>query len=512
MQKPRGVEMLGIHRSFGEVIALQNVDLSVRPGEIHALLGENGAGKSTLMNILAGLLTADSGVVRIDGERMEFSSPLDAAAAGIGMVHQHFMLVPTLTVAEHLALGDRSRRWLGRAAMGEFSERLRELGRRHGLQVDPSAKIRDLSVGEQQRVEILRALAHGSRFLILDEPTANLAPTEVHGLLDQLRALAQRHGTGIVVITHHLDEAIDVADRISVLRGGRKVAETTPAETHSAELARLMVGRDVDLGPRPHREHVDAVPVLELEGVSIVDEDRTVLDGIDLEVRPGEIVGVVGVEGNGQLPLEEVISGLRSVSTGRLRIHGIDRTSAGPAAILRSGVGIVASDRYRRGLIRELGIGLNMILDRVGRAPFNGRFGLRFDVIAAHGQEVIDQLRIKASGPDVPAGSLSGGHAQRVVLGRALRDDVDVLVAAQPTRGLDVGAMEFVWGELERRRAAGTAVLLISNDLDEVMALADRCIVLYRGRITGRFVRPLEREAIGSAMGGVSVTAGSGTA
>jgi general nucleoside transport system ATP-binding protein len=498
-----GVELLGIHRRFGDLVALSNIDFSVRPGEIHALLGENGAGKSTLIKIMGGLLPADSGVIRLDGDPLTLRSPLDAAAVGIGMVHQHFMLVPSLTVAEHLALADRSRRRLPRSHLRRLAAELRELGERHGLGVDPTERVRDLSVGEQQRVEILRALHAGSRYLVLDEPTANLAPSEVHGLLERLRDLADDHGTGIVIITHHLDEAISCADRISVLRQGHKVAETTPGASDVQELARLMVGRDVHLGARSRSATPAGDPRLVVDGVRVVVDGRTHLEEVTLEVRPGEILGVAGVEGNGQRPLEEVLTGLRAPTAGRVLIDGVDHTGAAPTELFDAGVGAVASDRYERGLIRAVDIGRNLVLDRAHRPPFRARFGIRHEAVAANGRDVIERLAIKADGPHVAAGSLSGGHAQRVVLGRALRADLRVFVVAQPTRGLDVGAMEFVWGELERLRDHGVAVLVISNDLDEVLAVADRCVVLYRGRVTGRFERPLDATAIGRAMGGL---------
>ena len=507
LRKPedRGIEMTAICKHFGAVTALDTVDFVLRPGEVHALLGENGAGKSTLMRVLAGLLVPDDGVVHVEGERAEIMSPRDAAALGIGMVHQHFMLVPTLTLVENVALAGTSL-VSGRPAWLRVRRRLEELQERAGLAVPLDAAVGDLSVGEQQRAEILRALDSGSRFLLLDGPTANLAPSEVAPLLVQLRALATRDRVGVVVITHHLDEAIDVADRVTVLRGGRTVATVTAAETHTDELAAWMIGRDVDLRSAAQREHHPGDVVLRLDGVEArsargLDALRTV----SLAVRSGEVLAVAGVEGNGQAELEEVVCGLRTPTAGTVTLAGIDVAHASVRDRIDLGLGIVPSDRYRHGLVRELPIGHNLVLDRFDRPPFAVKGRLRWSEIARHGRAVIDRLGIKAASPDVPAAALSGGHAQRVVLGRALRDGLRLVVASQPTRGLDVGAMEFVWGQLDRLRAEGVAVLLISSDLEEIGVLADRAVVLHRGRVIAEFDGgSLDRAALGRAMGGVA--------
>ncbi len=405
LRKPeeRGIEMTAICKHFGAVAALDEVDFQLRPGEVHALLGENGAGKSTLMRILAGLLVPDDGTVHVNGERAEIDSPRAAATFGIGMVHQHFMLVPTLTLVENVALAGTSLH-SGRRAWRAVRGRLQALSERAGLEVPLDAAVGDLSVGEQQRAEILRALDSGSRFLLLDEPTANLAPSEVAPLLEQLRALATRDRVGIVVITHHLDEAIDVADRVTVLRGGRTVASAATADTHTDELAEWMIGRDVDLRSAATREHHAGDVVLRLDGIDARSaRGLPALRGISLEVRAGEVLAVAGVEGNGQAELEEVVCGLRSPTGGTVTIAGVDMVHASVRHRIDAGLGIVPSDRYRHGLVRDLPIGHNLVVDRVDRAPFASGGRLRWSAIARHGRDVIDRLGIKAAGPEVPA-------------------------------------------------------------------------------------------------------------
>jgi general nucleoside transport system ATP-binding protein len=515
------VSMAGVVKHFGPVKALDGVDLDLRAGEIHALLGENGAGKTTLMNVLYGMFEPDEGEIAVAGERVHFRSPHDAIAARIGMVHQHFKLVPTLTVAENMVLGERGGPLLRKRDLTAVSVRLRELAERYGLDVDPEVYVWQLSVGEQQRVEILRALYRDARVLILDEPTATLTPPETARLFPKLRALASE-GAAIVFITHHLEDVIDWADRITVLRRGERVGTLTPQESSAEALARMMVGRDVRLmrvvagespvveQARDSREAAAAAtatePALTVTGLnSEGDRGTPALRDVSFSVAPGEILAIAGVEGNGQPELEETLLGLRTPESGSVSLEGRDVTATEPAVRLRLGLGLVPSDRYRRGVIRELSVAENLAFDRLGGAPFGSEWRLDRRAVAKHASELIERFSIQVSSPSQPAGTLSGGNAQRVVLARTLSRELRCLVAAQPTRGLDVGAIEFVWEQLAAARDRGVAILLISTDLDEVMSMADRCCVIYRGRLLAHWARDqLDRDKVGLAMGGAS--------
>jgi simple sugar transport system ATP-binding protein len=510
--------MRGIVKRFDSVLANDHIDLDVRAGEIHALLGENGAGKTTLMNVLYGLVRPDEGTIAVAGRQVSIRSPQDATALGIGMVHQHFMLVPTITVAENVVLGERGGLRLSRSELERVERRIEELGTRYGLEVPARAFVWQLSVGERQRVEILRAMHRDARIVILDEPTTSLAPSEVDQLLGRLRAMAAG-GAAVVLITHHLSEVMAFADRITVLRRGRRVATVRPEETSVAELARRMVGRDVKLaaflqevetggetaeltaevsGPGPSR------PVLELRELRVPGSRGVeALRGVSLEVRPREIVAIAGVDGNGQGELEEALCGLQMPSGGTVELAGEDVTGRRTAELLRAGMGVIPSDRYRRGLILEMSVADNLVVDRIDRPPFGGRAWISPRAILAHATRLISRFRIKVPGAAMPVRTLSGGNSQRVVLARVFSAEPVLLLAAQPTRGLDVGGIEFVWGQLRSHRDGGVGILLISNDLDEVLALADRCFVLYRGRLVGEWPRTrFDREAIGLAMGG----------
>jgi general nucleoside transport system ATP-binding protein len=388
-----------------------------------------------------------------------------------------------------------------------------ELGAHNGLEVAPDALVWQLSVGEQQRAEILRALSRDTRILILDEPTASLTPNEVTPLLDKLRGMADQ-GAAVVLITHHLDEVMGCADRITVLRNGRRVATTRPADTSTRELARLMVGRDVGLvsvltGDEPEPDHAGAAeraPVLAVSGLTATGaRELPAVRDASLEVRAGEIVAVAGVEGNGQSELEEALFGLRPPEAGSVRLDGTDVTGMRPELLAKRGLGFVPSDRYRRGVVRALSIADNLVIDRIDRTPFAGRFSLHPRAILEAAGDLIRRFDIRPAAPRQRAGTLSGGNAQRVVLARALSGDLRVLIAAQPTRGLDVGAIGFVWDQLRAQRDAGVGVLLISTDLDEVFALADRCYVMYRGGLAGPWPRDaFDREEFGLAMGGAA--------
>ena len=513
------VAMQGMVKRFDGIEALAGVDFELMPGEIHGLLGENGAGKTTLMNILDGLVTPDAGTISIRGECVELHSPQDAIAHGIGMVHQHFMLVPTLTVAENMILGERTGAFVPRRRVRAVEQQIQEAAQRFGLAVDPRSPVWQLSVGQQQRVEILRALYRNARILILDEPTATLTPIETEQLMPRLRALADE-GASVVFITHHLAEVLAWTDRITVLRRGKRVATLQPGQTSVRELARIMVGRDVALtavgveetsegiSPAGDRrstggdEPADAVlAVRNLEARS--DKGTVALHALSFTARRGEIAAIAGVEGNGQAELEEVLFGLRPAAAGSVLLAGQDVAALTPGERLDRGLGIVPSDRYRRGLIDALSVAENLVLDRIGEEPF-GKRTVRRKAIWTYGLELIARFSIRVSGPGQSAGTLSGGNAQRVVLARTMSRELRCLIAAQPTRGLDVGSTEFVWSQLDSARKAGVAILLISTDLDEVLAIADRCLVLYQGRLIASWQRAeLGRERIGLAMGGV---------
>ncbi len=497
------VELRGITKRFpGGTLANDAIDLDLRRGEILALLGENGAGKSTLMGILYGLLRPDAGEIRLRGEPVRFRSPRDAIRHGLGMVHQHFMLVPTFTVAENFVLGRPSPQWPLLEDRRAVAARIAGLARRHGLAVDPDARVDRLSVGQQQRVEILKALYRGAEILILDEPTAVLTPREADELLAVLRGLAAA-GRSVVFISHKLDEVLRVADRVAVLRDGRPVATLPAGSTSAPELGRLMVGREV----RPSaaaRSGERGEPRLVLEGVAAAD-DRGVaaLRGVDLRVHAGEIVGVAGVDGNGQRELEEVVAGLRPVLEGRVLLAGRDATAAPVRERLAAGLGYVPSDRHGRALLHDASLADNLVLERVGRSPFSRAGLLDRAAIARHARRLVAAFGVRPAAVDSPAGRLSGGNAQKLVLARALSRDPSVLLVCQPTRGVDLGAVERLHAEILRRRDAGAAILLISTELSEVMALADRILVLYEGRIAGeRAGAATTAEELGPLMGG----------
>ena len=513
--EPLAVEMRGIVKRFGTLAANNGVDFDVRHGEIHALLGENGAGKTTLMNMLYGLITPDSGEILVNGRPVHFGSPQDAKSAGIGMVHQHDMLVPTLTVPENVILGDRDHFRLTGDYLNSVIAKLEELEDRYGLEVNKSVPVWQLSVGVQQRVEILRALYHNSQILILDEPTAMLTPIEVEQLLPRLRAMADA-GTAIIIITHHLDEVMAFADRITVLRAGENVATVRREETDAHELARMMVGHEVSLDASEFAAtggSEAAAPqavaregnVLTVEGLCADgDHGERAVQDITFEVGAGEVVAIAGVAGNGQTELEEVLFGLRPAATGSVQIDGEEVTKAQPGDRAKRGMGYIPSNRYQYGLIRDLPVSLNLVLDRVDKPPFGRPWKLSLRAIVELATHLIDKFAIRVKSHHQLAGTLSGGNAQRVVLARVLSRDLRVLLAAQPASGLDVGAVLFVWEQIRAARENGVAVVLFSTELEEIFALADRCYVMYRGRLVGHWSRSeMTREAIGLAMGGV---------
>lgn len=473
------LELRGVTKRFGDLVANDGIDLDVRRGEIHALLGENGAGKTTVMRIAYGLTGADAGQVLVDGRPVAIRSPRDAIAAGIGMVTQHFALVAPMTVAENLALG-RARGL--RLDLETTRRSAAEASERFGIRVDPDARVADLSVGQQQRVEILKALAGGCRILILDEPTAVLVPAEVDALFATLRSLVA-HEMAVVFISHKLAEVRAISDRVSVLRHGR-MAGTVPGSTDERELARLMVGRETFGVARSSEVEADAggASVLSLRGIRAEGAGGlTLLADVSLDVRAGEILGVAGVSGNGQTELVEVLAGMRRPSAGSVRVGDQELAGADPRRMMRAGVGRIPEDRHAS-LIGDLSVAYNLVMERLDDFRRGGR--LDEPAILAHAEALIARFDIRAR-PHDPVQSLSGGNIQKVLLARVLARDPRVIVVSQPTRGLDVGATEYVRSQLLERRAAGAAVLLVSEDLDELLALADRLVVFYEGRIVG---------------------------
>ncbi|MEV4636204.1 ABC transporter ATP-binding protein [Actinoplanes sp. NPDC049548] len=482
-------------------MANDHIDLTVEPGEVHALLGENGAGKSTLMNQLYGLLQPDEGEILVDGEARTFRSPRDAIAAGIGMVHQHFMLVPVFTVAENIALGAEKTR-AGFLDRRRARREVVEVSERYGLPVDPDALVENLPVGAQQRVEIIKALTRDVDLLILDEPTAVLTPQETEELLTVMRGLSDA-GKSIVFITHKLKEVKAIADRITVIRRGRTVGTADP-DTAEDELAALMVGRavslEVDKAPNePGRE------VLHVSGL-IVDDDRGVraVDNVDLTVRAGEVLGIAGVQGNGQTELVEAVMGLRPPRAGSIMIDNESLVGMSTKQILRSGVGYVPEDRSLDGVVKEFSVAENLVLDQYDRPPYGNAFQLNPAAVATSARERVEQFDIRTSSPDAAVGTLSGGNQQKVVVARELSRPLRLFIAAQPTRGVDVGSIEFIHSRIVHERDVGTAVLVVSSELDEVVGLADRIAVMYRGRILAIVSPDTPREELGLLMAGIT--------
>ena len=472
--------MRGIVKRFGDFTALHGVDLVVAQGEIHALLGENGAGKSTLMNILYGLYRPDAGTIRLRGADAGIRSPRDAIAHGIGMIHQHFMLIPPLTVAENVVLGDeRSGPLLSQRAI---ASRVRQLEERFHILVDPDARVEDLPLGLQQRVEILKVLYRGSQVLIFDEPTAVLTPQEVGELFLIVRTLRDE-GKTVVFITHKLREVFAVTDRITVLRAGRNAGELVTKDTTAPQIARLMVGRE--LRPVTARTAPSSrEPILEIRGLQArSDRGAAALRGIDLTVHAGEILGIAGVGGNGQSELAECVLGLREPTEGTIAIDGADVAHDDPKRTRERGVAFVPEDRRREGLVLLFTVADNFILGKQDRSPFSNRGVLDADVVRANGDHLAKEFDVRPPSGRAIVGNLSGGNQQKVVLGRELSEQPRLIVISQPTRGLDIGSTEYVWERLLEQRARGAAILLVSSELDEIRALSDRIAVLFEGRL-----------------------------
>jgi simple sugar transport system ATP-binding protein len=495
------LELRGITKRFGSLVANDAIDLVVEPGEIHCLLGENGAGKSTLMNVLYGLLQPDAGEILVDGAPVRFAGPGDAVAAGIGMVHQHFMLIPVFSVADNVMLGYEFARPLGFLDHARARQQVVDLSARFGFDVDPDALVEDIPVGAQQRVEIIKALSRDARVLILDEPTAVLTPQETDELMTIMRELADS-GTAIVFITHKLREVRAVADRITVIRRGRVVGAAT-ADSTEAELAALMVGRTVlltvDKAPA-----APGAPVLTLDGLTVIDDrGHRAVDHVSFDVRAGEIVAVAGVQGNGQTELVEALFGLGELTiTGAATLDGTDLLDRSTASVLDD-VGYVPEDRSHDGLIASFSLAENLVLDQVDEPAFSRGPALRLDAITETASRLVQEFDVRTQGVDYPASSLSGGNQQKLVMARALSRPIKLLVAAQPTRGVDVGSIEFLHDRIVAERDRGSAVLIVSTELDEVLGLADRIVVMYRGRVVGIVPPTTSRDALGLMMAGV---------
>ena len=499
------LEAKGITKQFPGVLANDSVDFDLRKGEIHALLGENGAGKSTLMNLIYGLHLPDKGEISVNGKPVVIQSPNDSIAAGIGMVHQHFMLIPVFTVAENVMLGDETvkRGSLDRAAV---AARINEISKQYGLDVDPNAVVGDLPVGLQQRVEIVKTLYRNAEIVILDEPTAVLTPQEAEDLFRIMRDLTAR-GVSIIFITHKLKEVLAVADRITVMRAGRVINTVEPSTTNEAQLANMMVGRQVILTVEKE-DHAASGDILKVEGLSVRDQrNLETVHNVSFTVRGGEVLGIAGVQGNGQTELSEALTGLRSPISGMVTIAGIDLTGKPPRMMTEAGLAHIPEDRQRHGLVLSYSIADNMALCDYYRLPFSSHGVIQQKALDENARKLIDAFDVRTPSPFVNAGKLSGGNQQKVIVARELsRENVKLVIANQPTRGLDVGSIEYIHSEIIKMRDRGVAVLLISAELDEVMALSDRIAVMYRGQIVAVVdAKKTTREQLGLWMAGAHV-------
>jgi general nucleoside transport system ATP-binding protein len=496
------LEIKGLTKRFGTFTANDHIDLTIEDGEIHCLLGENGAGKSTLMNMLYGLLDPTEGEILVDGTAATFVSPSDSIAAGIGMVHQHFMLVPVFTVAENVMLGREQTRGGGVLNRPKAAELVRELSSRYGLAVNPDALVEDLPVGVQQRVEILKALSNDAKVLILDEPTAVLTPQEIEELMEIMRSLKEQ-GTSIIFITHKLREVKAVGDKISVIRRG-KVVGTAPPTASEAELAEMMVGREVSLRVDKGSAEVGA-PVLEVSNVTVVDpRGHQVVKDVSFEARAGEVLGIAGVQGNGQTELIKSLLGLIKPDAGKIQLEGRDISKHGPRQSLEDGIGYIPEDRSHDGYVGAFSVRENLVLDLYHRDAFSRGLALKGDAISTNAKERIEEFDIRTESASTPVSSLSGGNQQKVVVAREFSRPLKVLIASQPTRGVDVGSIEFIHKRIIAERDRGTAVVIVSTELDEIFALSDRIAVMYDGRIVGTVSPDIAREEIGLLMAGAT--------
>jgi general nucleoside transport system ATP-binding protein len=497
------LELRGITKRFPGVLANDHIDLTLEKGEILALLGENGAGKTTLMNILYGLYQPDEGEIVVRGNKVAVHSPSDAIAVGVGMVHQHFMLIPVFTVTENVMLGEEETRAGGILNRKDAATKIRQISEQYNLQVDPDSYVKDLPVGVQQRVEIIKLLYREADILILDEPTAVLTPQEADELVKIMHSLAER-GKSIIFITHKLREVLEIADRITVIRRGKVIGTTIPADADQYKLAEMMVGRAVQLDLEKAPEKVGET-VLKVENLVVVDERKQIaVDGVSFEVAAGEVLGVAGVQGNGQTELVEALTGMHTPQSGKVTLLDDDVTHASPRQITELGCAHVPEDRQRDGLVLAFPVADNLILNTYYQPPFTKGVVLDEKLIHQHADELIGEFDIRTPSSITSAGSLSGGNQQKVIVAREFSRPIKLLVASQPTRGLDVGSVEYIHGRILKKRDEGCAVLLVSSELDEIMELSDRIAVMYRGKIVD--VLPAEKatkEKVGLLMAGI---------
>jgi simple sugar transport system ATP-binding protein len=506
-EKTPVLEVRHITKRFPGVIANEDVNLKLYQGEILALLGENGAGKSTLMNIIYGLYKPTEGEILVNGKVLEMQTPNDAIAEGIGMVHQHFQLVPVMTVAENIMLGSETIK-RGFLDTRTVAQRIVDLSHRYNLDVDPYAIVEDLPVGARQRVEIVKTLYRSAEILILDEPTAVLTPQEIQGLFEVMNLLKEQ-GKSIIFITHKLKEVLQVADRISVLRGGKVMGEADPKTATQASLAAMMVGREVILTVEKTPAKPGEVVLATRELSAVNDMGEPALAGVTLEVRAGEVLGVAGVQGNGQTELVEVITGLRRAGGGQVIIGGQEMTNASPRQVTQHGESChVPEDRHTYGMVAAYSVAENLVLNTYNLPPYSKRKTINKQAIRTHAEKLVDEYDVRTPSVDTPGGSLSGGNQQKMVVAREFSRPIKLLIAAQPTRGIDVGSIEFIHNQIIAKRDEGVAVLLVSSELDEIMALSDRIAVMYKGGVIG--VVPREeatREGLGLLMAGVQAEA-----
>ncbi|MBD8031816.1 ABC transporter ATP-binding protein [Solibacillus merdavium] len=496
------IEMLGIRKEFGNFVANNNITLQLKKGEIHALLGENGAGKSTLMNVLFGLYQPEAGEIKVRGESVKITDPNKANDLGIGMVHQHFMLVENFTVTENIILGSEPTK-LGAINIKDAAKDIAALSKKYNLDVDPYAKIEDISVGMQQRVEILKTLYRGAEILIFDEPTASLTPQEITELIAILKLLI-KEGKSIIIITHKLKEIMEVSDRVTIIRKGEGIGTVVTAETNPDQLAELMVGRQVEFKTEKGEAH-PTEEILNIENLIVADyRNIDKVKGLNLSVRRGEIVGIAGIDGNGQSELIEAITGLRKIKSGKVTLNGKDITGLKPRDITETGLGHIPQDRHKHGLVLDFPIGHNIALQTYYKSPISKGFIMDYRKINEKARQVIEEFDVRTGqGEMTPARALSGGNQQKAIIGREVDRDPDLLIAALPTRGLDVGAIEFIHSRLIEQRDKGKAVLLISFELDEVMNVSDRIAVIYDGTIVDNvYPKETSEQELGLLMAG----------
>ncbi|MFN4213185.1 ABC transporter ATP-binding protein [Exiguobacterium sp.] len=496
------IEMLNIRKEFGTFVANDNITLQLRKGEIHALLGENGAGKSTLMNVLFGLYQPEGGEIRVRGEKVDIENPNIANDLGIGMVHQHFMLVEKFTVTENIILGSEPKSGLT-VDRATARKKVMDISEQYGLRIDPDAKIEDISVGMQQRVEILKTLYRGAEILIFDEPTAVLTPQEIQELIQIMKRLIEE-GKSIILITHKLKEIMQVADRCTVIRRGRYIGTVDIDETINEDrLAEMMVGREVNFDAEYSKADPQQV-VLDIQKLVVKDSrGLEVVEGLDLQIRSGEILGIAGIDGNGQTELIEAISGLKKPEAGKIFLNGNDVTGFTPRKVTEAGVGHIPQDRHKHGLVLDYTIRDNMVLQTYYKEPFSKRGLMNYKAVAEKAKALIEKFDVRTPSVDVPARALSGGNQQKAIIAREVDRSPDLLIAAQPTRGLDVGAIEFIHEQLIKEREKGRAVLLISFELEEILHVSDRIAVLYEGKIVGiRDPKETTEQELGFLMAG----------